>query len=95
MGGMRGAGDLVARMQMSRGMKLREAKKYVSDKLGCSVADLTDPLIMEELRRELQIGAIRPLQGEAKGIEAKFNIATVLDIDINCVRRFKSKIPTL
>ena len=64
MGGMRGAGDLVARMQMSRGMKLGEAKKYVSDKLGCSVADLTDPLIMEELRRELSlyhpVDALRP-----------------------------------
>jgi dimethylamine--corrinoid protein Co-methyltransferase len=30
MGGMRTAGDLVARMQIARGMKIGEAKKYAS-----------------------------------------------------------------
>ena len=44
MGGMRTAGDLVARMQMTRGMKIDEAKKYVADKLNVSVSDLTDPV---------------------------------------------------
>ena len=34
MGGMRTAGDLVARMQIARGMKIGEAKKYVADRLG-------------------------------------------------------------
>ena len=33
MGGMRAAGDLVARMQIARGMKIDQAKKYVADKL--------------------------------------------------------------
>ncbi len=42
MGGMRTAGDLVARMQMTRGMRLPQAKQYVADKLGCSVLDLSD-----------------------------------------------------
>ena len=37
MGGMRTSGDLVARMQMTRGMKIEEAKKFVADKLGVSV----------------------------------------------------------
>jgi dimethylamine--corrinoid protein Co-methyltransferase len=46
MGGMRAAGDLVARVQMARGMRIQEAKKYVADKLSISVTDLTDPVIM-------------------------------------------------
>jgi dimethylamine--corrinoid protein Co-methyltransferase len=91
MGGMRAAGDLVARMQMTRGMKIDEAKKYVADKLSVSVSDLTDPVIMTEVREDLDIGSISPLPGCAKGIEAKLRIAEVLGIDINCVRRLKNK----
>ena len=91
MGGMRTAGDLVARMQMTRGMKIDEAKKYVADKLSVSVTDLTDPVIMTEVREDLDIGSISPLPGCAKGIEAKLRIAEVLGIDINCIRRLKNK----
>ena len=91
MGGMRAAGDLVARMQMSRGMRIREAKAYVAEKVGVSVADLTDPIIMTEVRTDLGLGLVTPLPGVPKGIEAKFNIARVLDIDINCVKRFKDR----
>jgi hypothetical protein len=32
-----------------------------------------------------------PLPGCAKGLEAKFRIAELLDIDINCIRRLKNK----
>ena len=92
MGGMRAAGDLVARMQMARGMKLKQAKEYVADKIGVSVTDLTDPVIMTEVRDDLQIGVMTPLPGCAKGIEAKFRIAELLDIDIGCVSRFRDKI---
>ena len=91
MGGMRAAGDLVARMQMSRGMRIQEAKAYVADKLNISVLELADPVIMSEIRDDLQIGMLTPLPGCAKGIEAKFRIADVLDIDINCVQRFKAR----
>jgi len=91
MGGMRGAGDLVARAQMSRGMRTWEAKKYVAEKLKISVADLTDPVIMTEVREDLQIGQMTPMPGCAKGIEAKFNIAKQLDVNINCVNRFKTR----
>jgi len=91
MGGMRAAGDLVARMQMSRGMRIQEAKAYVADKLNISVLELADPVIMNEIRDDLQIGMLTPLPGCAKGIEAKFRIADVLDIDINCVQRFKTR----
>jgi dimethylamine--corrinoid protein Co-methyltransferase len=90
-GGMRAAGDLVARMQMSRGMRIDEAKNYVADKLGTTVADLTDPVIMSEVRDDLNLGLLHPVGGVAKCMEAKFNIARLLDIDINCVNRFKEK----
>ena len=81
MGGMRAAGDLVARMQMTRGMKIDEAKAYVADKLSISVSDLTDPVLMTDIRQDLEIGSINPLPGCAKGLEAKIRIAEVLDIE--------------
>jgi len=92
MGGMRAAGDLVARVQMAKAMKIVEAKQYVADKLKVSVADLTDPVLMTEVREELQLGIITPRAECAKGIEAKFRVAEVLGIDINCVERFKDRI---
>jgi dimethylamine--corrinoid protein Co-methyltransferase len=91
MGGMRAAGDLVARMQMTRGMKIDEAKGYVADKLGIAVSDLTDPVMMTEIREDLEIGSMYPLPGCAKGLEAKIRIAELLGIEINCIRRMKSK----
>ena len=91
MGGMRVAGDLVARLQMARGMRIQEAKAYVAEKLGVAVAELTDPIIMTEVRTDLGLGVVTPLPGVPKGIEAKFNIARVLDIDINCVKRFRER----
>ena len=91
MGGMRAAGDLVARMQMTRGMKIDEAKAYVADKLSISVSDLIDPVIMTEIRENLEIGSMNPLPGCAKGLEAKIRIAELLGIDINCIRRLKNK----
>jgi len=92
MGGMRAAGDLVARVQMARGMRIQEAKRYAADRLRIGVSELADPVIMSEVREDLQIGAVTPLPGCAKGIEAKFRMAEVLGIDINCVQRFKDKI---
>jgi dimethylamine--corrinoid protein Co-methyltransferase len=91
MGGMRAAGDLVARMQMTRGMKIDRAKAYVADKLSIAVSDLTDPVIMAEIREDTEIGSIYPLPGSAKGLEAKIRIAELLGIEINCIRRMKNK----
>lgn len=91
MGGMRAAGDLVARMQMTRGMKIGEAKAYVADKLSVSTTDLTDPVVMTEIREDMDIGSLSPLPGCVKGIEAKLRMREVLDIDINCIRRLKKK----
>jgi dimethylamine--corrinoid protein Co-methyltransferase len=89
MGGMRAAGDLVARMQISQGMRLVEAKAYVAGKLGVAVKDLTDPIIMTEVRTDLKLGTLHAGARSAKGIEAKHNIADLLDIEINCVRNFR------
>lgn len=79
----------MARMQMTRGMRIDEAKKYVADKLGVAVADLTDSVLMNEVREDLNIGLLHPKTGYSKGIEAKFRIAELLGIEINCVNRFK------
>jgi len=89
MGGMRTAGDLVAWMQMSKKMKLPEAKQYVAEKLGVSVLDLTNEDVMYPLREELGIGVVTAVAGGPKGILAKARIAKLLDIEINSVNLFK------
>jgi dimethylamine--corrinoid protein Co-methyltransferase len=95
MGGMRAAGDLVARMQMTRGMRLKEAKDYVAGKLGVTPFDLSDPVVMTDVRNEHGFGRIHSYAisqpWQANQIEAKFNIARVLDVPINCVEKFKER----
>ena len=92
MGGIRTAGDLVAWMQMSRRMKINEAKAYVAEKLGIDVIDLTNEEVMRQVREDLDIGIITSVAGSAKGIAAKWNIAKLLDIQINSVNLFKEKL---
>ena len=92
MGGIRTAGDLVAWMQMSRKMKIHEAKKYVAEKLGIDVLDLTNEEIMRPLREELGIGTVTSVAGSPKGIRAKIKVADLLDIQIPSVELFKSQI---
>ena len=89
-GGIKTAGDLVARMQLTK-MRLPEAKAYVADKLGVSAFDLSDSTLMRTLREELDIGTVTAVPGVAKGLEAKARIAELLDIRINCVERLKRK----
>jgi dimethylamine---corrinoid protein Co-methyltransferase len=93
MGGMRTAGDLVARMQMTRGLRLPQAKQYVADKLGCSVLDLSDTIAMHDLRRDLGLARMQvqdlTYPEQPDNMEAKFHIAEVLDIPINAVECFK------
>ncbi len=91
MGGMRTAGDLVARMQMTQGMKIREAKKYVAEKLGISIQEIADPVRMNELRADLNIGTVTQVPEAAKGIETKIRISELLGIRSNCVDRFKQR----
>jgi dimethylamine--corrinoid protein Co-methyltransferase len=92
MGGIRTAGDLVARMQLTQKMRISEAKAYVANKLKVGVFDLSDVTVMRELREDLDIGVITSVPGCAKGIEAKARIAELLGIKINSVERLKRKI---
>jgi len=93
MGGIRTAGDLVARMQMARGMRLEEAKLYVAGRLGCSVGDLSDSSAMEQIRGEKGLGRILDHSnlhpGEPNAMMAKFRIAELLGLRINSVERFR------
>jgi len=91
MGGIKTAGDLVFRMQLLYGMKINEAKEYVAKKLGVSVFDLCDPLVMTELRDELGLGVQMPSVGTPMGIAAKMRISEKLGITINSVERFREK----
>ena len=95
MGGIRAAGDLVARLQMTRGMRLREAKEYVAGRLGVTPFDLSDPVVMTDVRNELGFGRIHSYAisqpWQANQIEAKFNISRALDVPITCVERFRER----
>jgi dimethylamine--corrinoid protein Co-methyltransferase len=46
---------------------------------------------MSEVRSDMGLGTLMPAAGTPKGIEAKFNIARVLDIKINCLDGFRNK----
>lgn len=79
-------------MQMSRRMKIHEAKKYVAEKLGIEVMDLTNEEVMRPLREELGIGTVTSVAGSPKGIRAKIKVAELLDIKIPSVELFRSQI---
>jgi len=90
-GGIRTAGDLVLRMQLTHGLKIDQAKAYVAEKLGVTPFDLSDCSVMRELRQSLDIGYPMPDPGAAKGIEAKIKIARLLGIKINSVEQFRKR----
>ena len=91
MGGIRTAGDLAIRMQMTRKMRISEAKQHVAKKLKIAPMDLVDERVMREVRKDLDIGTVTALPGAAKGMEAKCRIAELLGIQINSVNAFKRK----
>ena len=76
MGGIRSAGDLVARMEYNSNMKVDKAKEYVAKKLGISTLEIADECIMRE-------------PGVPRGIAAKMNIEKLLDIKINSCEKFR------
>jgi dimethylamine--corrinoid protein Co-methyltransferase len=82
-------------MEMTKGMRLREAKQYVAERLGVDAEALSDPTAMCEVRATLGLGRVVTFEAtypdEASAIEAKFRIAQLLDIAINCVERFKQR----
>jgi dimethylamine--corrinoid protein Co-methyltransferase len=92
MGGIRTSGDLVAWMQITRRMKIHEAKAYVARKLNINILDLTDEEIMRPIRENLGIGVVTSVAGSPKGIRAKWKIAELLDISIRSVDLFKSQL---
>ena len=92
MGGIRTSGDLVAWMQITRKMKIHEAKAYVAKKLNINILDLTDEEIMRPIRENLGIGVVTSVAGSPKGIRAKWKIAELLDISIRSVDLFKSQL---
>ena len=92
MGGIRTAGDLVAWMQLTQRMKITEAKEYVARKLGINVMELTDEEAMHQVRQDLDIATLPMIADGASGMVAKCRIAELLDIELNSVNRFKSKL---
>jgi dimethylamine--corrinoid protein Co-methyltransferase len=92
MSGIRAAGDLVARMEFAKGMRIGEAKDYVAKKLDVTTDDLSDEYVMRELREELGIGVITSVAGAPKGIAAKMNIEKLLDLKINSCEKFRGQL---
>lgn len=91
MGGIRSAGDLVARMEFSKNMRVKDAKEYVAKKLGLDTVEIADEFIMRDLREELGIGVVTGVPGATRGIAAKMNIENLLDIKINSCEKFREK----
>ena len=91
MGGIRSSGDLVARMEFGKNMRVKDAKEYVAKKLGIDVLDIVDEFVMRDLREELGIGVVTGVPGAPRGIAAKMNIENLLDIKINSCEKFREK----
>ena len=85
----------MSRMQNTRGMRLAQAKEHVAQRLGVSLMDLSDPVVMLDVRRERGLGASTEAGeilyvDDPRGLEAKFHIAELLGVPINSVERFKA-----
>ena len=91
MGGIRTAGDLVMWMQMTRKMRLAEAKQYVAEKLKVAPLDLVDACVMRDVRENFGIGTITAIPGVPRGIAAKRRIGELLEIEINSVNKMWHK----
>lgn len=91
MGGIRSAGDLVARMEFGKNMRVKDAKQYVAKKLGLDVIEIADEFIMRDLREELGIGIVTGVPGATRGIAAKMNIEDLLGVKINSCEKFRQK----
>jgi dimethylamine--corrinoid protein Co-methyltransferase len=79
---------------MTRRMRLPAAKAYVAERLGVTPADLSDPVAMAEVRRARGLGTI-PTEDtatvdDALAIEAKLNIARVLEVPVRSVERLRA-----
>ncbi len=81
------------RLQIAKKMRINEAKKYVADKLGLTIEEISDVVTMADVREERGFGLanFEPYAESNIGMEAKFKIAEALDIKINSVERFKER----
>lgn len=91
MNGVRTAGDMVMRLQLSKKMKIKEAKEYIAEKLGITLEQLSDVVFMTDLRYErgFGVGCLEACAQRNIGMAAKFKISKALDIKINSVDKFK------
>jgi dimethylamine--corrinoid protein Co-methyltransferase len=82
-------------MQIAKGMRIAEAKAHVATRLGVTPLDLSDPLVMSDVRAELGLGRITTFEisypTESSAMEAKFSISQRLGLAINSVERFKQR----
>jgi len=78
-------------MQMTRKMKIHDAKAYVANKLGIEMIELTNEEVVRDIRKDLKIGTVTSIAGNPKGIRAKKKIADLLDINIRSVDLFKTQ----
>lgn len=91
MNGVRTAGDMVMRMQLTGKMKIDEAKNQVAAKLGITLENLSDVVFMTEFRNErgFGVGSLEACPQRNIGMAAKCRIAEALGIRINSVETFK------
>ncbi len=80
------------RVQLLKKLRIDDAKKYVAEKLGVTLEQMTDVVYMSELRDELGIGYQEPYVTNSNvGMEAKIRLAEVMDLKINSVEKFKER----
>lgn len=89
LGGIRTSGDLVGRVQLRKKTKIADSKKYVMDKLGIGEHELNDECFMRNFREEHGLGTVTTIGGAPYGMEAKFNIEEILDMEIASCQRFR------
>lgn len=86
-------------MQITRGMRLAQAKEHVAGRLGVSPLDLADPIAMAHVRSELRLGRLHDGtefdDDPPSPMESKMRIAALLDIPIGCVGHFREQIAGL
>lgn len=91
MNGVRTAGDMVMRMQLTEKMKIDQAKACVAAKLGITLENLSDVVFMTEFRSErgFGVGSLEACPERNIGMAAKCRISEALGIKINSVEKFK------
>ena len=81
-------------MQLTRRMKINQAKAYVAQKLDIGVRDLTNETIMAKKREALGLSSVIPDHVEYAGIAAKTKISRLLDIPIRSVELYRAHLET-